>query len=143
MAVAEGLGALGREQAAKAGVAVRQRQHEQGGFVPYPGDDLGAAEVDLALAGCPRGPSSGGAARSSFSKGCSARRWLARSSSLATFRSSARVPAVTIAASTTPKVNHLGREFPLPRVCVLRRLPDPDHVELGDRLLLSDQAGHV
>ncbi len=52
VAFVEGLGAFPGEEAAEAGVAVRQRQHEQGRLVPYPGDDyLGAAEVHLALAG--------------------------------------------------------------------------------------------
>src|SRR5579883_1994710 len=52
VALVEGLGALPREDATEAGVAVRQRQHEQGGLVRDTGnDDLGAAEVHLALAG--------------------------------------------------------------------------------------------
>jgi hypothetical protein len=48
----ERLGTLAREQAGEAGVAVGQRQHEQGGLVPRLGDHhLGPAEVALGLPG--------------------------------------------------------------------------------------------
>jgi hypothetical protein len=52
MAFVESRGAFSREETAGSGIAVRQRQHAQGGLVPHAGDDdLGAAEVHLALAG--------------------------------------------------------------------------------------------
>ena len=52
MALVEGLGAFPRKKTAKACVAVRQRQDEQGRLVTHASDDdLGAAEVHLALTG--------------------------------------------------------------------------------------------
>ena len=52
MAGVKGLGAFPREQAAEAGVAVRQGQDEQGGLVADASDDdLGVSEITLGLPG--------------------------------------------------------------------------------------------
>jgi hypothetical protein len=50
MALLESLGAFPRKKTAETGIAVRQRQHEEGRVVAYArDDDLSAAEIQLAL----------------------------------------------------------------------------------------------